>query len=185
MSPPEMGAAAPAEAETATNTHHRPVTSRTENSLDKLSDTGPGARRPETQSVSDSLSERVSDSLNDSSDDRSGASSHQSSRTASRAVSWWETHLFVTRVTAHAADLPTAGTTAWLALSDDDPRKLLALAVAGEHHVLRVETAQEQLAEASKDVSAAIDWVAFAQRNHARTNFRARRPWMNRKSTAS
>jgi hypothetical protein len=41
-------------------------------------------------------------------------------------------------------------------MSDGDPRKLLALAVDGEHHVLRKEVAQTARAEASRAVSGAV-----------------------------
>jgi hypothetical protein len=82
----------------------------------------------------------------------------------SRQVSWWPVHQFLEAVVAQAnvGPLPLAGTPGWCALADGDPRKLLALAVAGEHHVLRMETAQEALAEASKAVSAAADWCGVA-----------------------
>jgi hypothetical protein len=98
----------------------------------------------------------------------------------SRAVAWWPVHEFIARVIAQADDFPAAGTPAWCALADGDPRKLLAVAVAGEHHVLRIETAQEALAEASKDISAAADWKSIAQEYQTLTNFRASRPWMKR-----
>jgi hypothetical protein len=63
---------------------------------------------------------------------------------------------------AHANHLPPAGTPAWCALDDSNPAKLLALASAGEHHVLRIETAQEALAQASRDVADAVDCQAVA-----------------------
>jgi hypothetical protein len=71
---------------------------------------------------------------------------------------------------AQANHLPVAGTPAWCALSDDDPAKLVALAVAGEHHVLRVETAQEALAQASQAISACTDWSTVAQRVRNRSS---------------
>jgi hypothetical protein len=85
---------------------------------------------------------------------------------ASREVSWWATHQFIEAAVAQAncGPLPAAGTPAWCALSDGDPRKLLALAVAGEHHVLRMEIGQELLIDAGKNVAAAIDCTALAQR---------------------
>jgi len=83
--------------------------------------------------------------------------------TASRSVAWWPVHEFMAALLAHANDLPPAGTPAWCALSDGDPRKLLAVAAAGEHHVLRVETAQEAQAEASKAIAAAADWPSIAR----------------------
>lgn len=83
----------------------------------------------------------------------------------SRAVAWWPVHEFIAAIVAQAGTTPpAAGTPAWMALADGDPAKLLAVAIAGEHHVLRVETAQEALAEASKSVAAAEDWPATARR---------------------
>lgn len=81
----------------------------------------------------------------------------------SRTVAWWPVHEFVAALIAQAGTPPTAGTPAWCALADGDPAKLLALAVAGEHHVLRMETAQEQQAEASKAVAASADWAAVSR----------------------
>ncbi|MGV0624968.1 DUF2742 domain-containing protein [Mycolicibacter minnesotensis] len=80
--------------------------------------------------------------------------------TASQQVAWWPVHEFLTAVLAqaNAGPLPVAGTPAWCSLADSDHRKLLALAVAGEHHVLRMEVAQEAAAEASKAIAAANDW---------------------------
>jgi len=98
---------------------------------------------------------------------------------ASRQVSWWDTHTFISGLTANLK-LPLAGTPAWCALSDDEPRKLLALALAGEHHVLRVEVAQEALAEASRDVAAAADWPQVSREIHRRNSFYAERPWLKR-----
>jgi hypothetical protein len=100
---------------------------------------------------------------------------------SSRQVAWWPVHEFVATlvsqsnfVTALAqmqpGPLPVAGTPAWCALANGDPRKLLALAVAGEHHVLRMEIAQEQLAEASQAISAAADWSAIARAITARNS---------------
>lgn len=77
----------------------------------------------------------------------------------SREVSWWPVHEFVAALVAQLDEpLPTAGTPTWCALSGGDPRKLLALAVAGEHHVLRLELDQNASSEASKAVAAACDW---------------------------
>ena len=94
------------------------------------------------------------------------------SSTESRSIAWWPVYEFMAALVAQVNDLPEAGTPAWCRLGDGDPRKLLAVAVAGEHHVLRVETAQQALAEAAKTVAAEIDWRAFAravrQRDQAR-----------------
>ncbi|SLL01249.1 putative phiRv1 phage protein [Mycobacteroides abscessus subsp. abscessus] len=79
---------------------------------------------------------------------------------ASQQVDWWSTYEFVTALAAQAnhGPLPTAGTPSWSALPDDDPRKLLALAIAGSHHALRVEVAQTAMAEASHAIAASPNW---------------------------
>lgn len=78
---------------------------------------------------------------------------------ASQEVSWWATHMFITEVVTQAnTTLPSAGTPAWRALDDADPRKLLALAVAGEHHILRVEIGQDAIADAGEAISESEDW---------------------------
>jgi len=92
--------------------------------------------------------------------------------TESRSVAWWPVHEFMVALLSHANDLPSAGTPAWCALGDGDPRKLLAVAVAGEHHVLRVEMAQEVHAEASKAVAAATDWPQIAREMQQREDAR-------------
>lgn len=90
----------------------------------------------------------------------------------SRTVSWWPVHEFIAAVLAQADTAPpAAGTPAWLALADNDPAKLLAVAVAGEHHVLRVEIAQEGLAQASKEISASAQYIS---ENHRLTMHRER-----------
>lgn len=73
---------------------------------------------------------------------------------ASREVRWWPVHLFIEAAVAQAncGPLPVAGTPSWDALSDGDPRKLLALAVAGEHWILRTEIGQDAIAQANQDV---------------------------------
>lgn len=71
----------------------------------------------------------------------------------SSQVSWWATHVFITALVDQAnTTLPWAGTPAWRALDDADPRKLLALAVAGEHWILRTEIGQDAIAQANQDV---------------------------------
>jgi hypothetical protein len=101
----------------------------------------------------------------------------------SRSVAWWPTHEFITALVAQYNDLPEAGTPRWCALSDTDPRKLIALAAAGEHHVLRMEIAQEARAEASKAIAAAADWPVVAREIQQRTEFRASRPWAVREAS--
>lgn len=91
----------------------------------------------------------------------------------SRSVSWWPVHEFLAAVLAQAnAAPPAAGTPAWMVLADSDPAKLLALAVAGEHHVLRMELGQEALADASKAISAVADWPAVSREVRQRAEAR-------------
>ena len=98
----------------------------------------------------------------------------------SRSVAWWPVHEFVTELVAQANALPTAGTPSWCALMDCDPAKLVAVAVAGEHWVLRTETAQEARAEASKAIAASTDWPKVAQEVRQREAFRKANPWVTR-----
>lgn len=83
---------------------------------------------------------------------------------SSQEVSWWATHQFISALVGQAnTTLPPAGTPAWRALDDSDPRKLIALAIAGEHHVLRTEIGQGQRALAAEDVWAGEDWTDVAR----------------------
>ncbi|MCF6386531.1 DUF2742 domain-containing protein [Mycobacterium sp. MBM] len=84
-------------------------------------------------------------------------------------MAWWPVHEFLAQVLAQAnvGPLPWVGSPAWCGLAADDPRKLLALAVAGEHWALRTEVGQAAMAEASRAVSSAADWAAAA-RDHQR-----------------
>lgn len=90
---------------------------------------------------------------------------------ASREVRWWPVHEFIEAAVAQAncGPLPAAGTPAWAELADGDPRKLLSLAAAGEHWVLRTEIGQEQRAQAAEDIQAGENWADVArtvQRRH-------------------
>jgi hypothetical protein len=100
----------------------------------------------------------------------------------SQQVSWWSVHEFLQAAVAqaNAGTLPWPGTPAWCELADGDPRKLLALAVAGEHHVLRVETCQEARAQASHAVSGALNWAEVSRDVQQRADFYSARPWLRR-----
>jgi hypothetical protein len=82
---------------------------------------------------------------------------------SSQAVSWWPVHEFVQAHLDRVGSWPTAGTPEWCALADDDPAKLAGVIDARQHWTLRVETCQEQLAQASRDISAAADWTDLAR----------------------
>lgn len=99
---------------------------------------------------------------------------------ASQQVSWWLTHEFIAALVAQHNNMPIAGTPAWCALSDTDPAKLIALAAAGEHHVLRVETNQIAMAEASHEIASAADWPSIARQ----VRNRASSAYIERKRTA-
>lgn len=100
----------------------------------------------------------------------------------SKQVSWWSVHEFATAAIEQAGvtSWPMAGTPAWCALPDGDPRKWAALFVAGEHWSLRVETNQQLLADASKKVSESADWGRVASEMRSLAGFRAARPWIKR-----
>lgn len=88
----------------------------------------------------------------------------------SRQVCWWAVHQFVSPLLERAGSWPMAGTPEWSALADDDPAKWAALLDGARHHALRVETAQQGLAQASRDISAAENWSAIATDIHQRHN---------------
>jgi len=98
----------------------------------------------------------------------------------SQQVSWWDTHVFIAELVAHYNNVPVAGTPRWCALDGSDPRKLIAVAIDGVHHVLRKETAQQARAEASRDVCSSADWAFIARSVQRIANLRESRPWMNR-----
>ncbi|GBE64201.1 hypothetical protein MFM001_06630 [Mycobacterium sp. MFM001] len=82
---------------------------------------------------------------------------------ASQQVSWWAVHEWVQKYLETAEAYPMAGTPAWCLLPDDSREKWAALLDFAQHHALRVETAQQARAQASKAVAAAADWPAVAQ----------------------
>jgi Protein of unknown function (DUF2742) len=98
----------------------------------------------------------------------------------SQQVSWWDVHTFVSPWLEVVGSWPTAGTPEWCALPDGDPAKIAALCDAAHHHALRIEMAQQAMAEASRDLSAATDWSAVSREIRQRNSFYAERPWLRR-----
>jgi hypothetical protein len=98
---------------------------------------------------------------------------------------WYSTHEFIEAYQSQAnlGPIPAAGTPSWCALDDSDPRKLLALALDGEHHVLRCEVAQIAECAASREISAAWDWGLIGRQIRQRNEFFASRPWLRRTDT--
>lgn len=95
-------------------------------------------------------------------------------QTGSRTVCWYAVYEFVAQLLTSVGSWPTAGTPDWVELVDGDPRKLAAVLDAGVRWSLRVDTEQEQRAQASHDVAAATDWSAVARdvRNHTAIRIR-------------
>lgn len=111
---------------------------------------------------------------------------NESSVIGARSVSWWETYVFVDALVRQQGNtLPTAGTPEWCGLAEGDPRKLLALAAAGVHHVLRIEIAQQEQAAAAKAISAAADWSGIAGEVRRRHDFYGSKPWLKRRGAAA
>ena len=73
-----------------------------------------------------------------------------------------------------------AGTPAWCALDDTDPAKWAALLDGGQHWALRVDTCQAATVEASRDISAAVNWPDVARELKGLREFHAARPWLKR-----
>jgi hypothetical protein len=129
---------------------------------------GPRAGNAKTEHTSDNLN-RDSESTN-------------TWAAGARSVSWLSVHLWVQKYLDTAGHYPPAGTPAWCELADGDRRKWAALLDYAQHHALRVETAQEQHADASKAVAAAADWAAIAGEIRSREDFFAAHPWMQRRA---
>lgn len=89
---------------------------------------------------------------------------------ASRQVHWHSTYEFAARFAAdHGLVLDhtlIAGTVEWCGLPDGDARKLLSLLLGGVRDAMRLDSEQEQRAEASHDIAGDpdVDWSALAQR---------------------
>lgn len=99
---------------------------------------------------------------------------------ASRSVNWLTVHEFVEPLLADVGDWPMAGSVEWCNLPDDDPRKWAAILDASRHHALRMETAQQAHADASRAVSAAADWPQVAREIQQRQDFYAQKPYLRR-----
>ncbi len=104
-------------------------------------------------------------------------------RNTAQSVNWLTVHRFVQTVLNQVNGWPMAGTPAWCSLAHDDPTKWCALLDAAQHHALRVEMAQEALAQASKDISVSEDWKAVAQELAQIQAFRAENPWAKREAS--
>ena len=109
-----------------------------------------------------------------------GTAAPDGMRMSSQQVSWWDVHEFVDPILTQLGSWPMAGSPGWCALNDDDPVKVAALLDAAQHWALRLETNQQVLCEASRQVADAVDWSAMAQEIAQRKAFYAARPWLKR-----
>ena len=74
------------------------------------------------------------------------------------------------------------GSPAWCQLGDREPVKWASVLDAAQHWALRVETCQQAECEASRTISAAVDWLAVARIAKRHSDFYAARPWLKRVS---
>lgn len=81
----------------------------------------------------------------------------------STQVAWAEVLRFVQARGVDPTRVLTAGTPSWCDLDDDHPDKLAAVLAAGVHHALRLDAAQAVRADASRAVSAAVDWTRIGR----------------------
>ena len=95
-------------------------------------------------------------------------------------MSWWSVHEHVSPVLEQVGSYPMAGSPAWCALPDDDPRKLAALLDAAQHWALRLETCQQAQCEASRAISAAADWGNIGRQIQGHNLFYGEKPWLKR-----
>jgi hypothetical protein len=99
---------------------------------------------------------------------------------ASQAVSWSDVHEFVLPRLRKVEDWPMIGSPVWCELGDRDPIKWASALDAAQHWALRVEACQQAQCEASRALSAAVDWFAVARVAKRRGDFYSARPWLRR-----
>ncbi len=103
--------------------------------------------------------------------------------TGSQQVSFWEVHQWVERFSP-PFDFPICGGPEWVALPDDDPQKLAAALDFTQHYALRLETEQEQRAQASQAVASAANWPDIARQYMQRRTARSSGAYIPRKRSA-
>ena len=102
----------------------------------------------------------------------------------SRSVAWWPVYELLAPHLGPPGSCPILGTPAWVALPDDHPDKLEAILNAALWWAVAEDLRQESRADASKDIAAARDWAGLAREHQNLTQFRAARPWMDRKTAS-
>jgi hypothetical protein len=98
----------------------------------------------------------------------------------SQEVSWWSVHEFVVPKLEKTSEWPLLGTPSWCVLEGRDPAKWAALLDAAQHWALRIDTAQELLAQSSHDIASAADWPAAHRYVTDHKAFYTARPWLKR-----
>jgi hypothetical protein len=101
---------------------------------------------------------------------------------ASQQADWWSVHEFAVPRLHKAGDWPLVGTPAWCLLETRDPVKWAAILDAAQHWALRLQSCQEQICDAAKDVAQSTDWTALARQLRDRDDFYRARPWLDRRS---
>ncbi len=81
----------------------------------------------------------------------------------SQAVDWWSVHQLLQPLLEEVGTWPLAGSLTWVRLPDDHLAKWASVLDGGRHWALRVETAQQALADASRAISVGEDWPAVAR----------------------
>ena len=112
---------------------------------------------------------------------------------ASQQASWADVHQFVLPKLQRVGDWPMAGSPAWCLLDDRDPVKWASVLDAAQHWTLRIEYFQTVEADASSNISNALNWSEIARtfarrdafltaRGEPAEHFTAR-PWMDRRAS--
>lgn len=101
----------------------------------------------------------------------------------SQQVSWWSVHEFAAPQLQQVGDWPLIGTPAWCLLEARDPVKWASVLDAATHWALRLETNQEHLRDAAKNVAGSTDWSGPARQLRDREDFYRVRPYLKRRAS--
>lgn len=103
---------------------------------------------------------------------------------SSGQVAWHPVYEYLNRLRRRTGALdtsaPALGSPVWCALPDDHGDKLASVFNTAEGWAYTAAYEQAALAEASKAVAGAEDWVKVAKRHRDRVDFAAAHPWARR-----
>lgn len=102
-------------------------------------------------------------------------------------ISWEPVRAYVRHRLAGIGPVPTAGSTTWTDLDDDDPQKIASVIRAGERWVLEEEVRQINEAkffakQAAVDISQALPWAQVAKQIADRNAWYRAHPDLRRKT---